>query len=96
MRVEVMIKYCFDACYQFALMVDEAIFFYNSSISDILDVEHRTFVERLLKVINDRKIVKSINEFVFILNDQSETKQLIEDFKNEFVNEMITLSLGGE
>lgn len=96
MKVDVKIRHNFSSYYQFRLITNDVSFFYNSSMSDELDIDYEEFKERLLKVIGERKILKSANEFVFKIKNPKELNSLVEDFKNEFVNELVALSLGGE
>lgn len=79
--------------YQFVLVTDLKDFTYNSSISDVLNVDNEVFKKRLLKVIGQRKIVNYVNEFVFKVKDFKEIDFLVEDFKNEFVQELVALNL---
>lgn len=96
MKADVKIRHNFSSYYQFHLITNDVSFFYNSSMSDELDIDYEEFKERLLKVIGERKILKSANEFVFKIKNPKELNSLVEDFKNEFVNELVALSLGGE
>lgn len=93
MRVEVKIRCFFVPYYQFMLVKNLMDFTYNSSMSDVLNVDNEVFKKRLLKVIGQRKIVNYVNEFVFKVKDFKEIDFLVEDFKNEFVQELVALNL---
>lgn len=95
MKIEVNIRRRTDNHYQFFLTYNGFACFYNSSMSNELDVEYEDFKKRLLKIIDKRKIVKSANEFVFEVDDSKELYSLVDNFKNEFIKELTILEFEG-